>query len=243
MKIVFSRKGFDSASGGGPSPIVRGQPVSLPIPAGRGASATSYDALGLGEAAGLASRGQLAGGDLCHHDPMFLPGDRCLFGQCGAAQTHLENRGVGAGDLFVFFGLFAGEGHAPHHRIFGYLRVEDVVPLSNCTDARLEHWRALGHPHVLGMQASNDTLWIGPGRTAQAAHPELRLTVEGANPSLWQVPRWLKRSGLSYHDREDRWQRGGRLQSVARGQEFVTDIGRRREPREWAERIVALIDG
>ena len=46
MRIVFSRKGFDSAAGGGVSPIIAGQPVSLPIPSG-GWSSTTYADLGL----------------------------------------------------------------------------------------------------------------------------------------------------------------------------------------------------
>lgn len=32
MRVIFSRKGFDSAAGGCPSPIVEGKPISLPIP-------------------------------------------------------------------------------------------------------------------------------------------------------------------------------------------------------------------
>ena len=242
MRIVFSRKGFDSASGGGASPIVDGRPLSLPIPAARGLSRTRYGALGLGAHAAHASRGRLGAHDDCHHDPMFLPDGTCLFGQCGAAQTHLENRGVGAGDVFVFFGLFREAGRAAHHRIFGMMRVEEMVPLANCTDARLEHWRMLGHPHALGLHARNDALWIGPGRTAGSAPPGLRLSVMQGPPSLWHVPGWLKQSGLSYHDSPERWRRGGLLQSVARGQEFVADIGRRKEPRAWLEEIARLIE-
>ena len=32
MRVIFSRKGFDSSAGGCPSPIIDGQPISLPIP-------------------------------------------------------------------------------------------------------------------------------------------------------------------------------------------------------------------
>ena len=32
MKLVFSRKGFDSSAGGFPSPIISGKAISLPIP-------------------------------------------------------------------------------------------------------------------------------------------------------------------------------------------------------------------
>ena len=171
---------------------------------------------------------------------MFLPDGTCAFGQCGAAQTHLERQGVGPGDVFLFFGLFAEEDTGePHHRIFAYLRVEEIVHLSGGAPAELVD---LGHPHALAMHGSNDCVWRGEGRVARWAHPELRLTVPGGPPTLWQRPEWLRRGGLSYHDRVDRWLRGGRLRSVARGQEFVADVGRRQAPREWLEAVIDLIN-
>ncbi|MEL7217628.1 MAG: hypothetical protein AAGK01_04260, partial [Pseudomonadota bacterium] len=100
---------------------------------------------------------------------------------------------------------------------------------------------ALNHPHALAMHGSNDVIWRGEGQVANRASPELRLTVPEGPPSLWKRPEWLKRGGLSYHDREDRWIRGGRLRSVARGQEFVADIGKRSAPRKWLEAIIDAI--
>ncbi|WP_299194201.1 hypothetical protein [uncultured Erythrobacter sp.] len=238
MRIIFSRKGFDSSSGGGPSPIVDGRPLSLPIPAGT-ASATTYGDLGLGEHAAKASRGKLGAGDLCHHDPMFLDDGTCAFGQHSAAQTHLEGQGVGVGDVFVFFGLFGEEKTRElHHRIFGYLRVEEMIRLAEGIPRELVD---IAHPHALSMHSSNDVIWRGEGRVAARASEALRLTVPEGPPSLWTRPAWLKHGGLSYHDRADRWLRGGRLRSVARGQEFVADIGRRKAPREWLEGIIAEI--
>ena len=242
MRIVFSRKGFDSGSGGGPSPIVDGPnggfPLSLPIPAGA-ASRTSYRDLGLGDHAVRASRGRVGPDNLCHHDPMFLDDGTCLFGQVGAAQTHLANQGVGRGDMFVFFGLFRKDGEAPHHRIFGYLKVEEIVSLA---DGVLADLIALGHPHALALHGKNDTIYRGPGRVARTACDALRLTVREGPLTLWDRPGWLKPGGLSYHDRADRWLPGKRLRSVARGQEFVANIGKRRAPRDWLDRIVETID-
>lgn len=242
MRIIFSRKGFDSSAGGGPSPIVDGRPISLPIPAGA-ASRTTYGDLGLGDLAAQASRGRFGADDYCHHDPMFLVGEdgigSCLFGQCGAAQTHLERQGVGVGDAFVFFGLFADERTGErHHRIFGYLRIDEVISLGAGLPAGLV---ALAHPHALAMHSSNDVIWRGEGWTAGRASEALRLTVPGGPPSLWARPQWLKPGGLSYHDRADRWLGGGRLKSVARGQEFVADIGQRQAPREWLAQVIAGI--
>ena len=238
MRIIFSRKGFDSAAGGGPSPIVEGVPISLPIPAGA-ASTTRYDDLGLGDWVSRASRGRLSGSDFCHHDPMFVRGERCYFGQCGAAQTHLVNQGVRQGDVFVFFGLFRDEpSGAPHHRIFGYLKVEQIVDLRQGAPRWLID---LAHPHALAMHHGNDAIYWGEGSTARHAHPALRLSVAEGPPSLWHRPAWLKRGGLSYHDKRARWAERGRLQSVARGQEFVADVGRRKAPREWLEGIIERI--
>lgn len=239
MRIVFSRKGFDSAAGGGPSPIVDGAPVSLPIPAGKG-SGTTYGDLGLGALAAQASRGRIGSNDRCHHDPMFLENGVCLFGQCGAAQTHLANQGVGVGDVFLFFGLFRDERTGePHHRIFGYLRIAKIIDLTGGVPEDLIAHR---HPHALALHGTNDTVYRGEGRQAHHAGDDLRLTVPGGPPSLWRRPEWLRRGGLSYHDRADRWRGEHRLQSVARGQEFVADIGRRQAPREWLARMIASID-
>lgn len=242
MKIVFSRKGFDSSSGGGPSPIVDGRPLTLPIPAGA-ASVTTYGQLGLADHVRRASKGRLGADALCHHDPMFLPSGTCVFGQCGAAQTHLERQGVSVGDVFLFFGLFS-ESHdkEPHHRIFAYLQVGEVIPLAGGAPAELVD---LGHPHALSMHHGNDVIWRGEGRVANRASDALRLTVTGGPPSLWRRPDWMSRGGLSYHDRPERWIRGAsgqkRLQSVARGQEFVADIGRKQAPREWLAQILEEI--
>ena len=76
MKIILSRKGFDSAAGRAPSPILAGHPVSLPIPASRN-SATSYADLGLGDIVRRATCGRMTGDELCHHDPMFVNG-KCI---------------------------------------------------------------------------------------------------------------------------------------------------------------------
>lgn len=241
MRVILSRKGFDSAAGGGASPIVDGRPVSLPIPAGE-ASRTTYGALGLGGHVQRASRGRHGPNDRCHHDPMFLADGTCLFGQCGAAQTHLANRGVGVGDVFLFFGLFRDEGVGePHHRIFGYLEVTETMALADCAPAQREAMLRHAHPHAIAMGATNDTIYRGPGRTAASACETLCLTVPGGPPSLWRRPAWLRHGGLSYHDRPDRWLPGGRLRAVSRGQEFVADIGHRKAPREWLETVIAAI--
>lgn len=242
MRIIFSRKGFDSATGGGPSPIVDGRPVTLPIP-GLTASRTTYGSLGLGEHVQRASRGRYGADSLCHHDPMFLCDGTCLFGQVSAAQSHLANQGVGAGDVFLFFGLFLEGGtRDPHHRIFGYLRVEEVLPLASAPPKRVEQLSAHRFPHALAMHGRDDTAYLGEGRPAGSASDLLRLSVPGGPASLWRRPNWLEPGGLTYHHRQDRWLPGGLLKAAPRGQEFVADITGHEEAHAWLDATIAKIN-
>lgn len=243
MKIVFSRKGFDSGSGGGPSPIVDGRALSLPIPEQRGRGGPTYSNRKMGGHVRRASRGKVQSWHRMHNDPMFGKKGWAALGQHGAAQTHLERQGVGAGDLFLFFGLFCEEGGAPHHRFFGYLYVSELVKLAECDAATRKSFSDVGHPHALRMLGNNDAIWYGRGATNAPACDALRLTVPDGPASLWRVPGWLRETGLSYHDKPERWLPDDRLQSVARGQEFVADIGERADARAWAGEIVRLISG
>lgn len=238
MRIIFSRKGFDSAAGGGPSPIVDERPLTLPIPDGKGLSRTTYGDLGLGDHAARASRGKYGADDLCHHDPMFCADGTAILGQAGSAQGHLARQRVSQGDFFLFFGLFAGGGQASHHRIFGYLEIAEIIPLADASEAQRQRFLALDHPHALGMHGRNDTLYVGPGATARRASPALRLSVTEGPVGMWQRPPWLRRGEITYFpDKDENWP-DGRLYRVGNGQEFVAGIGQRRAPREWLAAIL-----
>src|SRR5258707_387076 len=107
MKIILSRKGFDSSEGGVPSPILPdGRLFSLPIPHAHQPAPVTYEQIDV--------FGRSAASVLCdlqpsrtwakenaHLDPDLrldaVPrevGWRPLFGQDGAAQAHLTNNGV-----------------------------------------------------------------------------------------------------------------------------------------------------
>lgn len=240
MKVILSRKGFDSSAGGAPSPIVEGRPVSLPIPA-TDRSLTRYADIGLAETVTAATHGRITGRDLCHHDPFFRDG-RCAFGQTGAAQGHLRNQGVGPGDLFLFFGLFAepttGE---RHHRVFAFLEVAETRTLGTTPKSDCPIGGDRPHPHTLGTWDGNNTLYLGRGAVAQSADPGLRLTAPGGPLSLWQVPPVLETCGLTYHGRPDRWTLPGRLRIAGRWQEAVFDPAGYPELRDWAAGIRRLI--
>ena len=183
----------------------------------------------------------------CHYDPMFENG-RCAFGQVGTAQSHLVGQQAGQpGDVFLFFGLFAEPGGKPHHRIFGFLQVEERVGLGSSprVDRQPKGLSRL-HPHVFGQWAANNCLYVGPGQAAKTAHAELQLTAPESNVSVWEVPAWIQQAGLTYHGRAERWLSPTRLQSVGRGQEFVCALDRlpakqMNEAERWIRSVIGKI--
>lgn len=114
MKLILSRKGFDSQSGGCPSPIFPdGTLCSLPIP--HDPSEIIYGDLwhgdtNIGETVADLTRNWDGAKEPAHLDPDInyaayprQEGWHPLFGQSGIAQRHLDNQDVQAGDLFLFF--------------------------------------------------------------------------------------------------------------------------------------------
>ena len=114
MKIILSRKGFDSANGGIVSPIFEdGTMVSFPIPSD---DEDTYDSLyynGIPYSKILHDL-RYKGGNHCHVDPDLdlsrrakeIDGWFPAFGQRDAAASYLKNLGVAPGDIFLFFGNF-----------------------------------------------------------------------------------------------------------------------------------------
>ncbi|ROT98766.1 hypothetical protein EB809_13000 [Marinobacter sp. R17] len=190
-RIIFSRKGFDSSSGGCPSPILPdGRLLSLPIPDAR--STVSFGDIvhhgqSLGDTVGPLTRQRLSATSGAHIDPDLnaeaLPrqaGWRPIFGQSGAAQGHLKNQGVAEGDLFVFFGLFRpvietangwcfDPAEPARHVIWGWLQIGAI----QCVDA-LEAddmaW-ARYHPHFRWQDDPGNTLYLASDHLTLDDHP------------------------------------------------------------------------
>jgi Nucleotide modification associated domain 3 len=247
MKIILSRKGFDSATGKVASPIFpSGEICSLPIPErsldhpSRTYGEITAGAQNLGNLVCDLTRGKIAAGHPAHLDPDLNlagiprhPDWRPLFGQAGAAESHLRGSGVKEGDVFVFYGWFrrveqAGgryryvQGAPDLHVIFGWLQIERRICLEH--DAReIPPW-ALYHPHCARKRYSKvDSLYISTPRlqlpgvniTVPGAgvferfDPALLLTAPGMSRSTWLLPGWFhpagKRSTLSYHGSPARW--------------------------------------
>lgn len=180
MKIILSRKGFDSSSGGCPNPIMPdGQLLPLPIPDKRSPiryNAINCNGINLGEIVNDITRCKISGDAGAHLDPDIdkhqfprTPGWQPLLGQHGSAQGHLAKQGVNEGDLFLFFGLFqpvikTGEGwrfdrtQSPRHHFWGWLQIGDIRHVSDVTDSDLP-W-AQYHPHFHLPAEKNNSLYI-----------------------------------------------------------------------------------
>lgn len=118
MKIILSRKGFDSANGGIVSPIFNnGTMLSFPIPSkDHKKDKIKYSDLVCN---GVSLRKILydlgyKGDPCCHLDPDLVWERRKnrvkdwkpAFGQINQSATYLINKGIKEGDLFLFFGNF-----------------------------------------------------------------------------------------------------------------------------------------
>jgi hypothetical protein len=250
MQVILSRKGFDSQYGRIASPIMPdGRLLPLPIPS-RHDSATladlSYADVDMAQLIADLSRGEHSLATQIHMDPdldlamrLRLPGWRPSLGQSGAAQSHLSLRGIGAGDVFLFFGWFrqtervdgrwrfAPKAH-DLHVMFGWLEVAEVAPIVTERDNTLaRHPWAATHPHVaspLWYDNELNTLYIARSKSKFIAervagggrfplfHPALQLTKSGCTRSVWSLPRWFLPEGrppLSYHPNAMSWKDEG----------------------------------
>ena len=145
-----------------------------------------------------------------------------MLGQAGAAQSHLNNQGVGSGDVFLFFGLYrraeeTAQGWrfvraAPElHVLWGWLQIDQKYPVANIAPDELA-W-ARHHPHICRdyrddkntVYAASEKLDLGgeDDRSENAGwgvFPKLdqRLVLtdpNGAGVSNWRLQRWFYPDG------------------------------------------------
>ncbi len=233
MKIVFSRKAFDSQHGRVPNPVFP-DGASLPLPIPDRLSPTRFEDVqwrntSLGPLVECLTKGRVPEHYMCHLDPDLredaLPrptGWRPAFGQFAAAQGHLENQGVGPGDLFLFFGRFRAVEplgtmwryvrNAPVvHKLFGWLQVSEALRVGREPEHALAvHPWLSAHPHLNGQRwPANNTIYIatrtltidgtetarGGGGVFDHSGHNLTLTAPGERCSRWRLPSWIWRSG------------------------------------------------
>ncbi|MDL0431723.1 hypothetical protein QPM17_11325 [Marinobacter sp. TBZ242] len=180
MKLILSRKGFDSSAGGCPSPVFPDRSFyTLPIPDPRSRIAyrdLHYQGLNVGSLVASLTGNRRGGTRKAHLDPDLIAdvyprddGWRPCLGQAGAAQGHLRKQRVGVGDLFLFFGLFRDvekRGRAwrfvqqarPFHALWGWLQVGEVHRIDDLSEEDLP-W-ARYHPHFHGHEDGSNTLYV-----------------------------------------------------------------------------------
>jgi hypothetical protein len=178
MRIILSRKGFDSSFGGCPSPILDGCPISFPIPT-RQPTTTTFAHLRdpIPQMVAALTRGKLTPEHPCHLDPDIdasalperLSGWRGALGQVAAARAHLVNQRVCSGDLFLFWGLFRAVERRdggwryvsrPVHALFGWLQVAEIHQNPGGGPIRECPWLER-HPHVQHGWRDENTIFIG----------------------------------------------------------------------------------
>jgi len=280
VKIILSRKGVDSSSGGFASPVFEdGSMLSIPIPDKRASVRyrdikcdypnRSIEKCSVAKLVRDLSNGKLKGSEKAHLDPDLdcnslerAPKWRALFGQHGAAQSHLKSLNIGAGDVFLFFGWFKQvelyrrrwryvPGAPDLHIIFGWMQIVSVESASEIKQSEKYNW-AHYHPHCLAEFSGCNVIYTArkklnlPGSKVAGAgifrqyDERLCLTEKGASRSNWSLPLWMHPQGrdstLSYHSDIKRWRKETgcvKLKSVARGQEFVLDLEHYPEGVDW----------
>jgi len=253
MKVILSRKGTDSSAGGIASPIFPdGRLLSLPIPQADGPvrySQLQLDNLPLSRLIKQLGGKQWRSG--CHLDPdidrrIVPPNSQWLaaFGQSGSAQRHLEQEGVGEGDLFLFFGWFREvekikgrwqyrAGAPDLHHLYGWLQVGEILKPAQQPELLQRFPQLANHPHMQKDYPFN-TLYLPSERLCLPGlaldlpgagcfthrRPVLQLSQGDQTRSVWQLPEgfWPQdpARALSYHRQPWRWQRqGGQVQLQA----------------------------
>jgi len=260
MKIIFSRKGFDSSSGGEASPILPDNwLVSLPIPSKEDEIRFDQASFSKGQSYWDLMKELRIDNNLprkCHLDPDlersvikrqngWLPN----FGQRNGPQTQLMNQEVEVGDLFLFFGWFkkterkngqleyVNEKFADLHVLFGYLEIGKILRVNK--KENVEPWLAY-HPHCLPfrMKTKNNTIYV--------ATPKLSgdKNLPGGGTFRFHEDLNLTKEGESRSnwklDRKDfpgLWSKKGNFKPRYRGQEFV--IRADNKAIRWAKNLVS----
>ena len=237
-KLIISRKGFDSGSGGCPSPIFPdGTMFSLPIPS---SDEEAFEDLQHGDVdiasvvAGV-TNGRMSGQRRVHLDP-DLNFDayrhrkeraswqewRGMLGQAGIAQSHLNNQGVGSGDVFLFFGLYRRveetaqgwrfiKGTPDLHVLWGWLQINQKYRVADIPPNDLT-W-ARHHPHLSRDYRDNKNTVYAASMTLDLSGGDDRYAIagwgvfpkfdqrlvltdpNGAGVSDWWLPRWFYPDG------------------------------------------------
>jgi hypothetical protein len=243
-RIILSRKGFDSSSGGTASPIFPDDKIfSIPIPS-KVPSPHKYSDLKIhgisGEAAlREATVSSVSRTDYCHFDPDLRTGVG-LFGQANSSQSELRNREVEKDDLFLFFGWFrrCSSKEGDIHHLFGWLQIEDILTSDTDIKNYLKQ-RGLVHPHGFGEKSNypNNALYIGRERidlsgiekklpgygVFKKTSADLILTEKGKTRSHWRFPKKYFSKSKDLFLNRLKWKNESEctLECKGQGQEYI----------------------
>ncbi len=266
MKVILSRKGFDSGYGGQPSPILPdGTLLSFPIPI-QGESINYGELFYNGKSYNDIIRElkpktkKLQPATTLHLDPDLrrdiyphrAENWKPIFGQSEAAQGALRNSNVTINDLFLFFGWFRQtelvnrkfqykKGSPDLHVIYGYLQIGEIY-----TDIKTFPEYAKFHPHAAEsyMNMKNNCIYV--------ASEKLSFTedLNGADILKYKTNLVLTKDNMS----RSKWSlpsffrnlnityhdqnsfKENYFQSAARGQEFV--IEENNNILDWAKTLI-----
>lgn len=267
MKIILSRKGFDSSAGGRPSPIYKNKFISIPIPEAE--SGIRYRDLAFDEEYDyltVMKELKINFFTEAHLDPDLRKSSlkdrhtewKPVFGQVGHAQKHLENYGIGKDDnlgegiLFLFFGWFRKvtknkngtfeyiKGEPDIHAIWGYMEVGKIIKLNEKGDM-IQEWMKY-HPHVVfNNQYENNTLYIASDKLGAGVfkyHKDLVLTKEEEmKRSNWELPVCFNGCEMTHLDLNPE-NRKITVQSPGRGQEFIVSKDPDQKVEKWAKNLI-----
>ena len=259
MRIILSRKGFDSENGCQASPIMPdGTLLSFPIPSN---DSTLYQDIFYKDKTyfdiikELNQSTKLKPNSGCHLDPdiNYYCINRSndwtgIFGQAEAAQGHLQNNKITMNDIFLFFGWFK-ETELVHgklqykaeardlHIIFGYLQIGNIYK-DNFPD-----WTKY-HPHAKFKSVKNNCLYTAseklsfesnlPGYGIFKFNKKLVLTKDNETRSRWDLPEYFKKVKISYHNESSFM--NGYFDSAKKGQEFIIESNS--DVSNWAKEII-----
>jgi len=238
-----------------------GDLISIPIPANEKENGIPYSEIRYGEKSYLEIMEELAikipEKKTCHFDPDLIKASsnradnwNGIFGQQGAALTHLENQNVEKGDIFLFFGSFKRtftaeqikfERDHERHIIFGYLIVGEIIKIENKQDSVFNE-----HPHFKNKElySPRNTVFIAKNENDYGAfkyREELVLTKNGFPKSMWELPMIFHHSRgtkISRHSEKDFEVRNELvfLKTRGIGQDFV--ISGNKDIEKWAKKII-----
>lgn len=203
----------------------------------------------------------------CHVDPNLINyfDDKEFLGtlgQVGQAQSHIENKKIGIGDIFIFFGVFLSGNindknelvirkNNLKHIIFGYLQIGEIIypnKLSLIEREKFEkkyswlkkqpHWtRYKDEPNNCIYIARKTCTFDHSIKGFGVFNYNKKLVLTRENDSAvthWNLPRELINLEISYHNKNS--YKSGYFQSASRGQEFIIEENKRAE--FWAKKLI-----